>query len=221
VSSADDPDLDEQEAGLGPALLQLRAMGLRDPALTAAIERVDRETFVPAGLERYTWRDMRLPLPCGQEMAPLLVIVRLLQAAKLSAGQRVLEVGTGSGYQAALLATLGCHVVTIERYRTLAEGAAKRLSGIRGDLDLHHADGLDPTSTEGLFDRIIVTAAIEPAPPDLIARLTPEGLLVAPLIVPGHGVRLAAQTLRDGAVTVRDLARIDIGPAMRGISRTI
>src|SRR5688500_18776411 len=115
-------------------VLALRARNIRDTAVLRAMERLPRELFAPRRFADLSRRDLALPLPCGQTMTAPATVATMLAALEARPGQRVLEIGTGSGYVTALLAQLGCRVHTFERYATLAESAVERL-GVAGVAD--------------------------------------------------------------------------------------
>jgi protein-L-isoaspartate(D-aspartate) O-methyltransferase len=135
---------------------------------------------------------------------------------------RVLEIGTGSGYQAAVLSKLCEHVLTIERYRTLADRAKARLAKLGCDnVEVLLGDGFDVPADAGQFDRIIVTAAMEQIPDALIQRLEPEGVLIAP-VGPLHGIQTLVRLVRTEAGFERkELVDVRFVPALPGIAREL
>jgi len=196
------------EAGsIGDAafVLALREKGLRDIAVLRAMERVPRETFAPeAHREQARW-DIALPLPCGATMTAPSSVAAMLTRLKLEPGQRVMEIGAGSGYVTALLDRLGAGaVLSLERYRTLAEDAAARLADLPG-VHVVQADALAPSLPDGGFDRILVNGCVEAVPEHWLAALEPGGRLVTGLTVDGQ-CRLAS-VAADGTP--------DIGPPIR------
>ena len=168
-------------------ILGLRARGVRDTAVLGAMERVPRELFAPRRFADLSRTDIALPLACGQTMTAPTVVATMLVALGAEPGQRVLEIGTGSGYVTALLARLGCRVHTIERCAPLAEEAGARLAnaGTVGSIALEIGDGLAPNLDGARFDRILVNGAAPALPPALTSLLAPGGRLVGALIVEG------------------------------------
>ncbi len=166
----------EERAAL---LLALRRAGVRDLAVMRAIEAAPREAFAPYKFRDLANRNLSLPLGCGQTMSRPAELARRIEALQVGKSHRVLEVGAGSGYGAAILAQLAREVVTLERFETLAIEAAGRLAaaGVANATALH-GDGLAPTEDLGIFERIIVQGALVTPPPALIARLAPGGVLV-------------------------------------------
>lgn len=172
-------------------VLALREKGLRDTAVLRAMERVPREAFAPAGHREQARRDIALPLPCGATMTAPSAVATMLSRLQLREGQRVMEIGTGSGYVTALLDRLGAGaVLSLERYRTLAEDAAARLAG-RPGIHVVQADALAPALPDGGFDRILVHGCVEAVPEHWLAALEPEGRLVTGLAI-GDTCRIAA-----------------------------
>lgn len=172
-------------------VLALRGRGLRDTALLRAFERVPRARFAPPEYRDLARRDIALPLPCGGAMTAPGTVAAMLALLRVGPGQTVLEIGTGSGYVAALMADLGAAVTSLERYATLVRHAQERL-GPDGPRVLH-ADGLE--QPEGAYDRILVNGAVSALRPHWLSALKPGGRLVAAL-AGGGGCRLTAY-LRD------------------------
>jgi protein-L-isoaspartate(D-aspartate) O-methyltransferase len=134
----------------------------------------------------------------------------------------VLEVGTGSGYQAAILSRLCRHVLTVERYRTLADGARARLEKLGcANVEVMFGDGFDVPASAGNFDRIIVTAAMEQIPESLTQRLEPAGILIAP-VGPHHGTQTLVRVTRtDAGFERKELVDVRFVPALPGIAREL
>jgi protein-L-isoaspartate(D-aspartate) O-methyltransferase len=146
----------------------------------------------------------------------------MTEQLSLQKSHRVLEIGTGSGYQAAVLSRLCAHVLTIERYRTLADRAQERLARLGYDnIEVMVGDGFDVPEGAGSFDRIIVTAAMEQIPDALAARLEPEGVLVAP-VGPLHGVQTLIRLVRtETGFERKSLVDVRFVPALPGIAREL
>src|SRR4051812_37780288 len=169
--------------------LNLRRRGISDQAVLRAMDQVDREAFVEHRDRDNAFRDTALGIACGQTISQPFVVAYMTEQLQLKAEHRVLEIGTGSGYQAAILAKLCRQVVSIERFRTLADSARKRLERLGCDnVEVVLGDGFAIPPTLGQFDRIIVTAAMEQLPDALTGRLHPEGILLAP-VGPHHRVQ--------------------------------
>jgi len=166
----------EQRAQL---LLQMRARGLRDLKLLRAMERAPRALFMPQRYADLAWRDMALPIGCGQTASPPSVVATMIEALQVGPEDRVLEIGTGAGYAAALLAQCAREIVSLERYETLAAEAAARLLTLGVDnVEVQWADGLAPGAGGGAFSRILVEGVIAVTADPFLGRLSPGGLLV-------------------------------------------
>ena len=164
-------------------VMDLRNGGVTDTRVLAAIERVPREAFVEESFLDQAYANQALPISCGQTISQPMVVGLMTQALEISGRHKVLEVGTGSGYQAAILAKLARRVYTIERHRDLLAEAEKRFAA----LNLHNittmvGDGYKGWPAQAPFDRILVTAAARIVPPDLVAQLSDEGgIMVLPV----------------------------------------
>lgn len=164
-------------------VMDLRNAGVTDTKVLAAIERVPRERFVAESFQDQAYANQALPISCGQTISQPLVVGLMTQALEISDRQKVLEVGTGSGYQAAILSKLARRVYTVERHRDLLFEAEKRFTA----LGLHNittmvGDGYKGWPAQAPFERILVTAAARIVPPDLVAQLSDEGgVMVLPV----------------------------------------
>ncbi|MGU3666620.1 protein-L-isoaspartate O-methyltransferase family protein [Methylobacterium sp. A49B] len=171
----------EEAAGNAAFVMALRGRGLRDTAVLRAMEQVSRDAFAPPEHRVHARRDIALPLPCGASMTAPSTVALMLALLRVEPGQRVLEIGTGSGYASALLARLGAGaVLSLERYGTLAADAAARLADL-SDVHVVQADGLAPELPDGGFDRILVHGSVDAIPPHWRAALEPGGRLVTGL----------------------------------------
>jgi protein-L-isoaspartate(D-aspartate) O-methyltransferase len=163
-------------------LLALRRRGIGDAAVLRAMDEVPRAQFVEAGFADAAYADQALPIQCGQTISQPYVVAYMTEQLGLRPHHRVLEVGTGSGYQAAVLSRLAREVVSIERYRTLADTAKARLSGLGYEnVDVVVGDGFAGVPGKAPYDRIIVTAAAEEVPQALLDQLADDGVMLLPL----------------------------------------
>lgn len=211
ADAALDHDLDEDESIVHAAaiVLKLRGIGIADLSVLRAIESVPRSLFVPHAWRHRAYADHPLPIDCGQMISAPTVVGAMVAALEVSDRHSVLEIGTGSGYQSAVLSRLARRVTTIERFRTLARAAERRwailnirnVSGIVGD-------GTLGWSRQAPFDRVLVNAACAAPPGRLIAQLTDSGILVAPVGTADGPQRLTLFQRIGQSVDTRDL-----GPA--------
>lgn len=166
-------------------LLSLRQEGVTDPSVLAAMETIGRAAFVDdPGLEALAFEDAMLPIPCGQVMLRPSATGHLIQALRLKRGRegRVLLIGFGSGYMAALLSQLAGHVFAVERFRRLTEAGRARLTrlGIE-NVTLAQRDGLNGWAEQGPFDAIVIAGVVSSVPDGLSSQLSKGGVLVAPV----------------------------------------
>lgn len=213
---------DEQEAiGVASFILSLRAKGIRDTALLRAMELVPRDVFAPRRFRDLSRTDVALPLPCGQTMTAPGGVAAMLLALAVAPGQRVLEIGTGSGYVSALMAHLGAEVTTVERFNTLAEGARQHLKIVEaGRVRVEVGDGLAPRVRDR-FDRILLNGARPEIPETLTSLLGPGGRLVGAL-VREEGPRLVRIDRRDDGDFGLSLgAPLRISRLVTGIAATL
>ena len=202
--------------------LNLRRRGISDQAVLRAMEEVPREAFVAAVDRDDAYRDSALGIACGQTISQPFVVAYMTEQLQLQKGHKVLEIGTGSGYQAAVLSRLCAHVLTVERYRTLADTARDRLEALGYfNIEVMYGDGFDIPPGAGDFDRIIVTAAMEQIPEKLLERLVPRGILIAP-VGPHHGVQTLVRIVRtETGFDARELVDVRFVPALPGIAREL
>ena len=162
---------------------QLRGRGIRDEGVLAAMASLPRELFVPPDLRSHAYADDALPIASGQSISQPYMVARMTELLEPRPGIRVLEVGTGSGYQAAVLAQLGCSVISMERHADLADAARARLEelGLAGAVTVVIGDGSLGRPKEAPFDGIVVTAAAPGVPEALPAQLADGGRLVIPV----------------------------------------
>jgi len=203
-------------------LLMLRRRGITDAAVLRALDEVPREHFVDGDLAGVAYADRALPIACGQTISQPYVVAYMSEQLRVQPQHRVLEVGTGSGYQVAILSRLAHEVVSIERYRTLAERARVRLEtlGYR-NVDVLVGDGLAGAADRAPFDRIIVTAAAETVPDALVEQLAEGGVMILPL-GPHKGVQcLVRLTKSAGELKRDDLIEVRFVPLLPGQAREL
>jgi protein-L-isoaspartate(D-aspartate) O-methyltransferase len=163
-------------------LLTLRRRGISDQAVLRAMDEVPRERFVDTTFAATAYADQALPIACGQTISQPYVVAYMSERLGVKPQHRVLEIGTGSGYQAAVLSRLAREVVSVERYRTLAETARERLAALGYDnVEVIIGDGFVGEPSRAPYDRIIVTAAAENIPQTLLDQLAEGGVMLLPL----------------------------------------
>ncbi len=211
------PSSPDENVGRMQFLLTLRRRGIGDAAVLRAMDQVPREHFVEASYADLAYADQALPICCGQTISQPYVVAYMTEQLNVQAQHRVLEVGTGSGYQAAVLSRLAREVITVERYRTLAEGAQARLAALGyNNVEVHIGDGLRGWPERAPYDRIMVTAAAEAVPDGLIKQLASAGVMVLPL-GPHHGTQQLMRIRREnGAISEEKLIGVRFVPLLPG-----
>lgn len=161
---------------------QIAARGVDDPRLLEALRTIPREAFVPPERQDEAYADCALPIEAGQTISQPYTVAFMIDALRLTGVERVLEIGAGSGYGAAVLGALAAEVHTVERLERLAESARRRLAALGcRNVRVHHGDGSLGLPELAPFDAICVTAAAPALPPALVAQLADGGRLVAPI----------------------------------------
>src|SRR4051812_27295765 len=160
-------------------MLTLRQRGISDKAVLRAMDAVPREHFVEPRHAESAYADQAMPIACGQTISQPYVVAYMTEQLAVKPNHRVLEVGTGSGYQAAVLSRLAREVVSLERYRTLANTARARLKTLGySNVEVLLGDGFAGEPMRAPYDRIIVTAAAESVPQALVAQLADDGIMI-------------------------------------------
>jgi protein-L-isoaspartate(D-aspartate) O-methyltransferase len=202
--------------------LALRRRGISDQAVLRAMDEVPREHFVTAEFIDSAYADQALPIACGQTISQPYVVAYMTEHLDVSPRHLVLEIGTGSGYQAAILSRLAREVVSIERYRTLANAAAGRLKTLGyANVAILVGDGLAGAPALAPFDRIMVTAAAEDVPPALLEQLREGGKMVLPLGTrrgPQYIVKLSKTA---SGVSCENLIAVRFVPLLHGQAREL
>ncbi|HCL65656.1 MAG TPA: protein-L-isoaspartate(D-aspartate) O-methyltransferase [Rhizobium sp.] len=173
-----------EKEGFAALVLRLRAEGISDLDLLTAVEQTPRSAFVPPQFIEQAYSSRSIPIDCGSFMEGADLALRLLDRLHVKPGQRVLEIGTGSGFMTAVLGRLAERVLSIDRYKTLVVNAQRRIDylGIR-NVVLRQADGSNGLPGEGTFDRILATAAFPAMPRFYAEQLVSGGVLLAPIMV--------------------------------------
>ena len=220
-----EPTLDnprDENVGRMEFLLSLRRRGISDAAVLRAIDAVPREKFVLPQYVGAAYDDRAMPIACGQTISQPYVVAYMSEQLEVKREHRVLEVGTGSGYQAAILGQLAGQVFTVERYRTLAESAGKTLAALGyANVAVIAGDGLNGLPEHAPYDRIIVTAAAESIPQVLVDELAEGGVMVLPLGEHSGPQRIVKLTRGEGGVTQQELIWVRFVPLLPGQAREL
>jgi protein-L-isoaspartate(D-aspartate) O-methyltransferase len=203
--------------------LALRRRGVSDQAVLRAMDEVPREHFVDPQFVDSAYADHALPIACGQTISQPYVVAYMTEQLEVGPQHRVLEIGTGSGYQAAVLSRIAREVVSIERYRTLAESARGRLLTLGySNVTIQFGDGFAGAPDLAPFDRIIVTAAAEDIPDALASQLGEGGKMVLPL-GPRHGPQYIVKLAKaeGGGLTRENLIAVRFVPLLPGQAREL
>ncbi len=181
---------------------QLRARGISDPRVLEAMLRVPRHQFVPEAYWSQAYEDHPLPIGDGQTISQPYIVARMLESLQLTPSDKVLEVGTGSGYVTALLAELAAQVFSIERHPSLADRARKVLAELGyANVRVLTGDGTLGLSAAAPFDAILVSAAASDLPPALLAQLSDSGRMIIPVGSPGSQ-QLQFIRMQNGQLTI-------------------
>ena len=199
-------------------LFALRSRGVTDSKVLTAMEKIDRGPFVRGIFSDRAYEDMPLPIACGQTISQPSVVGLMTQALQVNPRDTVLEVGTGSGYQAAILSQLARRVYTVDRYRRLTREAAElfRQLGLV-NITTIAADGSFGLPEQAPFDRIIVTAAAEDPPSPLLAQLKPGGIMVLPVGQSDAVQSLIKVTRTDRGFDYEELRPVRFVPLVEGL----
>jgi protein-L-isoaspartate(D-aspartate) O-methyltransferase len=211
-----------QAASLARLILALRSQGVTDPAVLGAVEKTPRDLFTEEQFKELAWENQALPIECGQTISQPYIVGLMTQALTLEPRARVLEIGTGSGYQTAILSRLSRLVYTVERYRTLMKQAESRFAKLElTNIITRFGDGGEGWKQQAPFDRIIVTAAAPEEPIKLLKQLKPNGVMVAPV---GRGtvqnlIRYAGDGA--GAFSAETLCEVRFVPLLDGVAKEL
>jgi len=199
-------------------LFRLRSRGVTDRRVLDAMERIDRGAFVRGIFADRAYEDMPLPIRCGQTISQPSIVGLMTQALDLSGRDKVLEVGTGSGYQAAILSQLARRVYSVDRHRRLAQGAQGALEALGiSNVTVLAGDGSRGLPEQAPFDRILVTAAAEDPPGPLLAQLRIGGIMVLPVGQSDHVQRLIKVTRREDGFDYDELCAVRFVPLIEGM----
>lgn len=197
---------------------QIKQRGVVDPQLLDAMLKVPRHLFVPENLVSLAYNDTPLPIGYGQTISQPYIVALMTDSLKVEEGFKVLEIGTGSGYQAAVLAEIGCQVFTVEVIKILADTAQERLKSLGyPEINVRWGDGYFGWKEEAPFDSIIVTCAIDHVPPPLIEQLKEGGKMVIPVGPPYSLQTLWLFTKEKDQLTSENLGVVIFVPLLREV----
>lgn len=200
------PDEAEARAAL---VLGLRRRGIGATKVLSAIEGVPRRLFLSARHHGLAYEDAALPIECGQTVSAPSLVALAVQALDIAPHHVILEIGTGSGYQAAVMSHLAARVETVDRFATLVDLASRRFAALKlANVKAHQADGFSGLKRLGPYDRIIVTAAVENVPDAWVQQLKPGGYLVAPLGKANEPQSLIRFKKSDDVMTAENLTTV-------------
>ena len=213
--------MNAQTARIIRLIMSLRNAGINDTAVLSAMERVPREIFIPKQMHDQAYEDIALPIGRGQTISQPFVVAFMTQAMELNDRTKVLEIGTGSGYQACVLAHLCRRVYTIERHKPLLEGAEHIFNHLKlRNITAIVGDGMKGWTQQAPFDRIIVTAGAAEKPPQvLLDQLSIGGIMVIPVGRPGEQVLRRYKKEADDTYAVKDLMPVRFVPLLPDIAR--
>jgi protein-L-isoaspartate(D-aspartate) O-methyltransferase len=212
----------DDKVGRMQFLLALRRRGISDAAVLRAMDEVPREHFVENAFVDSAYADQALPIACGQTISQPYVVAYMTEQLQVHGDHRVLEVGTGSGYQAAVLSRLAREVISVERYRTLADAARHRLAALGyGNVEVRVGDGLAGVPERAPYDRIIVTAAAETIPDELVNELADGGVMILPLGPHSGPQQLVKLSKGEQGIKQEDLIGVRFVPLLPGKAREL
>jgi len=203
-------------------IMELRNQGVRDTRVLEAIELIPREKFLPESLQGEAYADHALPIACGQTISQPFVVALMTDRLKLNKRMKVLEVGTGSGYQTAILSKLCRRVYTIERYRTLLKAAEERFQELKlSNITALVGDGMKGWPAQAPFERIIVTAAARDIPEALLDQLAVGGIMIIPVEVTADRQELKRITRTETGFEFETLLPVRFVPLVEGVAKEL
>jgi protein-L-isoaspartate(D-aspartate) O-methyltransferase len=201
-------------------IMELRRAGIADARVLGAIEKTPRELFVPASFQDQAYENVALPIGHAQTISQPHIVALMTEKLELAGREKLLEIGTGSGYQAAILSRLCRRVFTVERHRPLMRDAEKRFAALRlSNIVGRFGDGAKGWPEQAPFDRIIVTAAAPEIPAVLVEQLAPGGIMVLPVGADYHDQRLQRVRRGESGFAVEELGWVRFVPLVAGLPR--
>jgi len=208
-------------------VMSLRTKGIGDTRVLSAIERIPRENFISEAFSAQAYADQSLPIECGQTISQPFIVAYMTQKLEVDERHKVLEIGTGSGYQTAVLAKLCRRIYTMERYRTLSRQAQARLDELLiSNYTAMVGDGFKGWPQQAPFDRIIVTAAAPEIPQTLVDQLKDGGVMILPVDVVGgadggNHQNIVRLRKRNSEIETEELLEVRFVPMVPGTAREL
>ncbi|MBX3580859.1 MAG: protein-L-isoaspartate(D-aspartate) O-methyltransferase [Rhizobiaceae bacterium] len=213
--------IDSREA-FASFLLRLRGKGIVARELVSAFEATPRHLFVPDRWQSVAWSEGMIPIECGEAIEGPDLQAQIIASLAIEPGHRVLEVGTGSGFTAAVMSRLSARVLTLERYKTLTELARQRFEALGiTNAFARQADGSQGLPAEGPFDRIVVWAAFDSLPRNFTEQLASNGVMIAPIGAEEQPQTLAKLTKIGSRFEREDVGTVRLQPIIRGVAAAI
>ena len=207
-------DIIEKKARL---TMSLRAQAILSSPVLSAIETIPREIFIDSALKQHAYENASLPIACGQTISQPYIVAKMTETLEITSRHTVLEIGTGSGYQAAILSLLARRVYSLERHRPLFVEARNRLADLKlTNITLRLGDGFSGWPEAAPFDKIIFTCQVEHVPDAIIQQLKPDGILIAPIGSPGKEF-LTKLTKKGDVIHSEKLISVRFVPMVPGI----
>lgn len=208
--------------GFAAFLLRMRAQGIDNRTLFSAFEATPRASFVSGPWQDAMWLDRMLPIACGEAIEGVDLQARALSALDIHEGHRVLEIGTGSGFTAAVMARIAGRVLSFDRYKQLCAEAKERMEALGlGNVIVRQGDAANGAHSDGPFDRIVVWAAFESLPRMFVDQLATGGVMVAP-IGEGEGVQTLVKLTKLGSRFERaDICQVRLQPLQPGVAAVL
>ena len=199
-------------------MLKLRQNGVSDPKILNSIETIDRSSFISKSFLNRSLEDIPLPIECGQTISQPSLVALMMQQLEIPYRSKVLEIGTGSGYQTAILSRLSSRVYSIERYKELVDIAKIRLANLNiSNVIILLMDGFFGYSPQAPFDRIILTAAVEEIPDLLINQLKVGGVMIIPVGLSNQKQSLLKVVKTEKGLDIKELMSVRFVPMREGL----
>lgn len=212
----------EEREAFAAFLLRLRGRGIAARELIAAFEATPRRGFLPSQWTAQAWSDRMVPIECGEAIEGVDMQAATLHALELQPGHRVLEIGTGSGFTAAVIARMCGRLVTVDRYATLVNQARQRFEALAiSNAFARQADGANGLPAEGPFDRIVVWAAFDGMPRAFVDQLASGGIMIAPIGAAESEQKLARLTKTGSRFDRQDIGTVRLQPLAAGVAAAI